>query len=242
MTERRFLRSLGLALVVTVTLPSCGADSPAIDPDWAANLARLDPMFGGGTVYDTAWNDGQLIDHTRYTPRRQLFRRQRTAFDTAAAKRVARLVPPDVATAAIKFLGTPAGLAMAQAETLAATTEAWPFDDLPARLGERLRNPAGVGEAAAAAIWQARQEVAAGGSPSPPLVALLLAAKRVTPDEANAIDAFCRSAAGERWMAARIAAWPETIAGFRAAPTTPESGWSSAPTGDLILPQDEGGK
>lgn len=209
-------RSLPLcSLLALVGLTACAA-APSAD-DWVAAVVAAEPMFGGGAALEQ-----RLFSDRSYGPvgdalqREQYLREQRAAHDQQAAATVRELVSAATARQVLPFLHSPAGNALAAAETMTLGLAWYQGDDFPRRAAQYFSVRANVGNLAVQAQLEAlRQAVARGQSPSPAMVAMVLGGACITPDDADAIAAFFATDGGQRWCELQCAAMPRTDARFR---------------------------
>ena len=134
----------------------------------------------------------------------QQFAGERAAKHDEAALALAReLVPPARAEAFARFAASPAGQSLALAEGRAHAL-AWNMLEVPTETLPTFRDRAVVGEAArtrfraVAELLQAKTV-----SASPAGLGLTIASIAITPEQADAIDAFHRTDDGAAWLAVR---------------------------------------
>lgn len=134
----------------------------------------------------------------------QQFASERAAKHDEAAMALAReLVPPARAEAFARFAASPAGQSLALAEGRAHAL-AWSMLEVPTETLPTFCDRAVVGEAArtrfraVAELLQAKTV-----SASPAGLALTIASIAITPEQADAIDAFHRTDDGAAWLAVR---------------------------------------
>ena len=134
----------------------------------------------------------------------QQFASERAIGHDAAALALAReLVAPDRAEAFASFAASPAGQALALAEGRAHAL-GWNMLEVPTGTLVTFRNRAEVGETARMHVLELvelfRDKTR---SVSPAALAVTIAAIAITPEQADAIDAFHRTDDGAAWLAVR---------------------------------------
>ena len=209
MSNLRWMPVLAALLMVPGCTEKPGAAAPPVEADWAGVVVRTDPMFGGGMALVARV---EVAPHLRWAgadeQRAALLKTLRSELDASALTEVeARLTGP-IAAAGNEFLRSPAGQALLAAEATAVMGGAGMFDDLPTRLGTRAGDPQKVADAATRFRAVSEKHVDR-GAVSPFVLAEMLALSRIEAADAAAIGKFLASEAGEAWLAARTAAWPE---------------------------------
>lgn len=117
-------------------------------------------------------------------------------------------VPEALGRAVLPFLLNDAGNALCEAELWLLTEyRSFDLDHFPRDTAARFADPVNVGDAARQGLDEALR---LGGSMSPPLIAYARAGTRLAPEHAEAIRTFFGSAIGQRWLAARTAAFKIT--------------------------------
>lgn len=184
---------------------SCNAAIVAADPLWG----------GGGRLAERLALDGKWFargdSQSRETRLRELLRE----CDVAAARLVAELVPAGPDAAVLAFWRSDAGNALAAGEVLA-LAGSWQDDGFPAEFAAIASDPQRVGVAARQGWLDVQAAWAAGSSPSPSAVALLLGATRIPAEHAGVIATFYASEAGQRWLRLRTLAWQRSCKRFYA--------------------------
>lgn len=210
-------RRLPLVLLV---LAACGARPTTQSPDRDVvsvsqddlylSIAR-DPAFAG---WQSCWQ--QLRETTSLEvvgddAAWQMFANERAARHDEAALALARqLVTPDRVAAFARFAASPAGQALAVAEGRAHAM-AGSMLEVPTGTLARFRDHDQVGEVARRQFLEVVEQIRErAGSPSPAQLALTIAAIAITPEQADAIDAFHRTEEGAAWLAVRDGARKRT--------------------------------
>lgn len=203
-------RRLPLVLFV---LAACGAQPSTQSPDRGAVGVGQDELYQGiaGDPAFAGWQScwQQLRETTSLEvvddeAAWQQFASERAAKHDEAALALAReLVAPDRVAAFARFAASPAGQALAVAEGRAHAM-AGSMLEVPTGTLARFRDHGNVGEVAREQFLAAVEQIRDGaGSPSPAQLALTIAAIVITPEHADAIDAFHRTDDGAAWLAVR---------------------------------------
>lgn len=201
-------RRLPLVLLV---LAACGANSASVpaattaaDANDAYRVLAENWAFAG---WRSCWQ--QLSETTGLEvvgdeAAWQQFASERAIGHDAAALALAReLVAPDRAEAFASFAASPAGQALALAEGRAHAL-AWNMLEVPTGTLVTFRNRAEVGETARMRVLEVVELFRAkAGSVSPAELAVTIAAIAITPEQADAIDAFHCTDDGAAWLAVR---------------------------------------
>ncbi len=187
-------------------LGSCGSGRGA--EDWAVAVVGADPMFGGGAFLAPRLGEDPFLGLAGDSSlRAQFLREQSAVHDAMALALVRECATEDDSVEALVFLRSEAGAAMADAEVTALARWRHADDAFPAEAARTFGSPTLVGAGARKQLEEVAREMVTGGSPSPPRLAICVAATRLEPAQAESISRWFASPAGSRWLEIRTRAF-----------------------------------
>jgi hypothetical protein len=215
-------------LLVLLVLAACGAQpsataSPMQAPQGVDAAAASqgehelyqqiasDPAFAGWKSCWQQLRETTSLEFVGDDAAWQQFASERAAKHDEAALAIAReLVAHDCVAAFARFAASPAGQSLALAEGRAHAM-AWNMLEVPTGTLARFRDREQVGDVAREQFLETVERIRdKTNSASPAQLALTIAAIAITPEQADAIDAFHRTEDGKAWLAVRDAARKQT--------------------------------
>jgi hypothetical protein len=203
----------GLLLLSSLLFGACRSAPPVVAPapaeDWVCAIVDSDPVFGGAVSFEQrlAFNPN-LLPAGDPGARRLWFEGMRAELDAQAASLVREHATEGLACAAQAFFASDAGNALAAVETMTLGLFRYQHDSFPAIAAERLSDPDWVGPGAQAKLREVQQAMEQGDSHSPALVALVVAAGKLSAAEARASGAFYATDPGRQWLDVRTRVFP----------------------------------